>query len=378
MTAPQSARIPTRRKLLYTGIVALLSLLACEGALRVRAWIRYGSPSTGVRDPMLVYDREADLLVPRPGYEAKGARINIRINSLGFRGDEITQEKPPHTVRIACLGASTTFCAEVSSNHQTWPYLLQQKLRQAYPGVNIEVVNAAVGGYVAADNLKNLEHRVLPLDPDLVIYYEANNEIVRDTQQLATHEGILAEGSNRQPGVVTAFSRYSLMVDLIYKNLAILLRSHAQPTKTLDHLPPNLPNHFITVLDQMRADLETRHVPLVLSTFIVKYRRSQDRATQIRNADVAFYYMPWMSINGMLDAMDLYNQAILDYGERAGLFVVDDRDAIPADAEHFSDCMHLLDAGADAMAERFFRALQASGLVEARIRGLRGKGGGAS
>ena len=31
--------------------------------------------------------------------------------------------------------------------------------------------------------------------------------------------------------------------------------------------------------------------------------------------------MPWMSIDGMLDAMDVYNQAILDYArrdERAG------------------------------------------------------------
>ena len=161
MTAPETVRIPTRRKVLYAGVVVLIALLGCEGALRLRAWIRYGSPATAVRDPMLVYDHDADLLVPRPGYEAKGARINIHINSLGFRGDEITREKPHHTVRIACLGASTTFCAEVSSNHQTWPYLLQQKLRQAYPGVNIEVVNGAVGGYVAADNLKNLEHRVL-------------------------------------------------------------------------------------------------------------------------------------------------------------------------------------------------------------------------
>jgi hypothetical protein len=37
--------------------------------------------------------------------------------------------------------------------------------------------------------------------------------------------------------------------------------------------------------------------------------------------------------------------------------VVDDRDAIPADAEHFVDCMHLSDQGADAMAERFARYL---------------------
>ena len=65
--------------------------------------------------------------------------------------------------------------------------------------------------------------------------------------------------------------------------------------------------------------------------------------------------MPWMSIDGMLDAMDVYNQAILDYASRAALPVVDDREAVPADAEHFSDCMHFLDKGAEAMADRFAR-----------------------
>jgi hypothetical protein len=45
----------------------------------------------------------------------------------------------------------------------------------------------------------------------------------------------------------------------------------------------------------------------------VKFRPNQPREVQIANADVEFYYMPWMSIDGMFDAMDTYNQAILDY-----------------------------------------------------------------
>jgi len=359
-------RIPARRKFLYAGVLAVLALLACEGALRVRARIKYGAAATGVRDPMVQYDREADLNVPRPGYEVSGGRINIKINSLGFRGDEFTRQKPPNTVRVACLGASTTFCAEVSSNHHTWPYLLQERLRKAYPGVNIEVVNAALGGYVADDNLKNLRHRVMPLDPDLVLYYEANNEIVHDTQLLAVRDGLIRADGARQSPLVTSLSKYSVLFDLAYKNLAIMLRSRAASgdAKKLDRVPPDLPAHFVGVLDQMRADLAAKDVPFVLSTFIVKYRRSQDRATQIKNADVEFYYMPWMSIDGMLDAMDVYNQAILDYASRAALPVVDDREAVPADAEHYSDCMHFLDKGAEAMADRFARYILETGALK--------------
>ena len=108
--------IPVRRKILYLVILVVLLLAMCEAGLRARAWIRYGSASSSVRDPLLTYDAAADLYAPTPGYEVKGAKIHIKINSLGFRGDEFSKVKPAHTFRIVCLGASTTFSAEVSSN----------------------------------------------------------------------------------------------------------------------------------------------------------------------------------------------------------------------------------------------------------------------
>ena len=353
-----TVRIPTKRKILYLGFVLVLLLGLCEGGLRLRSWLKYGTAATGVRDAMLVRDEAAGLWVPQPGYEVKGANIHIKINSLGFRGDEFSRVKPAGTFRIVCLGASTTFSAEASSNEAVWTHRLQEKLRREYPGRQIEVINAAVGGYVSDDNLRNLRHRVLALNPDLVIYYEANNEIVRDTRELAIREGLIAADGSRQPAWSSALSKVSLLFDLAYKNLAIVARSRDGGQKKFDRVPPDLPARFIGILDQMRQDLAARNVPFVLSTFIVKYRRDQDRATQIANADVAFYYMPWMSIDGMLDAMDVYNGAILEYGRRTGVPVVDDRTVIPPDAEHFTDCMHLADAGNTDMAERFARFLK--------------------
>jgi lysophospholipase L1-like esterase len=360
--------IPTHRKVLYLAVLLGMLLALCEVGLRARQWIRYGSFAASVRDPMLVHDAAADILVPRPGYAIKGARLDVKINALGFRGDEIAKQKPARTVRIACLGASTTFCMEVSHNHKTWPHRLQEKLAEAFPDVRFEVVNTAVGGYTATENVRNLTHRVLPLDPDLAIYYEANNEIVKDTRRLAIERGLIAPTA-AQSSVANTISQYSLLFDLAYKNLAILYgrQKASAATAKLDAVPPDLPQHFIGLLDEMRQKLSARDVPLVLSTFIVKFRRSQPRETQIANADVDFFYMPWMSIDGMLGAMDTYNQAILDYAARNHLPVVDDRDAVPADAEHFSDCMHFVDKGAEAMADRFFRYLRDSDVLTRAI-----------
>jgi hypothetical protein len=364
--------LPLGRKLTYAAMVMVVILIGCEAAVRFRAWMRYGSASANVRDPMMTYDRASGLSVPTPGYEVRGNKINIKINALGFRGDEITREKPANTIRIATLGASTTFCAETSSNHHTWPHRLQERLQLAYPDVTIQVVNAGVAGYVASDSLRNLRHRVMPLQPDLAIYYEANNEIVRDTRELAAREGLTKETT--PPELARTLSRYSLLFDLFYKNVVIITGGRADSGRTIDRVPSSLPERFVGVLDEMREELAHRDIPLVLSTFLVKYRRDQDRPTQTANADVAFFYMPWMSIDGMLHAMDTYNDAILAFAARHGLPVVDDRVAVPADDEHFVDCMHLSDRGADAMSQRFFRFLAESGLVDrlvARVKATR-------
>jgi hypothetical protein len=154
------------------------------------------------------------------------------------------------------------------------------------------------------------------------------------------------------------------MFDLAYKNLTILAGARGASTRTINQIPRDLPDHFVGILEDMRKELAHKSVPLVVSTFLVKYRRNQERARQIANADVAFYYMPWMSIDGMLDAMDVYNDAILHYARSHDLPVVDDREAIPPDAVHYADCMHLTDGGAEAMADRFLRYLRTTGVLD--------------
>jgi lysophospholipase L1-like esterase len=99
-----------------------------------------------------------------PGYSRKE---DIAINSLGFRGDEITREKPPGVFRIAVLGDSALFGAG-ERQAETAPQRLQALLDQRLPG-GYQVINAAVPGYSTADGVYVLEHRALPLKPDVVI-----------------------------------------------------------------------------------------------------------------------------------------------------------------------------------------------------------------
>jgi lysophospholipase L1-like esterase len=360
-------QIPRRRKLMFVSVLVAFACLLAEVGVRIRAWVRYGSSSTGVTDDMMIFDPASDLVVPKPGYVRSGQKISIHINSLGFRGAEISRLKPNDCIRIACVGASTTFCGEASSDSAAWPQRLEHLLRQRFEGQRFEVINAGVPGYTAAQSLKNLRHRVIPLDPDIVIFYEANNELAAATRELAESRGLIRPRQGRRSGLLAFVGRYSLLADLVDKNLRILLAEKDAEHGTLSDIPRDLPNVFIETIDEMAAELQSRSVPFVLSTYLVKYRRDQDRNTQIANADVAFYYMPWMTIEALVDGIDAYNDAIIEYAKAHGLPVVEDCDSIPADSDHFADCMHLTDAGCSAMASRFADYLARSGLIDQAI-----------
>jgi lysophospholipase L1-like esterase len=325
--------------------------------------MRYGDIGTSVAEGPLVLDEHLQQKVPRPGYVNKASKVSLSVNSLGFRGAEFAKAKPPGAVRIACIGASTTFCTEASDDG-AWPAQLQKRLQAMYPGVVIEVVNAGVPGYVITESRKNLEHRVLALEPDLVIYYEAQNDIAIDTRDLARREGLIADDEGFQSGFVRTASQYSLLFDLVHKNAKILFGARDSSAGRMSDVPDDLPNRFISHLAAMHDTLAARNIPLVLSTFVVKYRRDQDRETQIANADIAFYYMPWMTIDGLFDAMETYNAAIINLGRAKGLHVVDNRDIVTPDAQHFADCVHFTNAGCTQMAERFARSFEDSKILE--------------
>jgi lysophospholipase L1-like esterase len=98
-------------------------------------------------------------------------------NSLGLRGPETTLEKPPGAYRIVCIGGSSVYGHTESSDEATWPARLQAHLNAGQPQPRIEVINGGCSGYSTFEMLINLELRLLAFDPDLVIVYEAINDV---------------------------------------------------------------------------------------------------------------------------------------------------------------------------------------------------------
>src|SRR5262249_6046124 len=152
------------------------------------------------------------------------------------------------------------------------------------------VINAGIPGYTSKPSLQNLRQRVLPLQPDIVIYYEANNELTTDSRDVARQHGLISADENHISSTVETLAHYSLLFKLVHMNARIAFTRADGGAGKLNGVPHDLPRHFIEQLDQMHQELRAREIAFVLSTFVVKYRRDQDRATQVKNADVALYY----------------------------------------------------------------------------------------
>lgn len=330
-------------KLAAVCLACLVALLTLEGLVRVRQWLKYQSASPTVHE--FETDASSGLRVPRRGMK----RGPIEINSLGFRGPELTTPKRQRAVRIAFLGGSTTYCAEVSSNEATWPHLVVDQLARKFPETAIDYVNGGVPGYTTSESLRNLDSRVAPLEPDAIVIYHGTNDLSGDSRRVAEQHGLFHE----RPDTTSALGQWSTLWFLLEKNWTIY-RRQAEARVANDRLqfvPAELSPPFQRRLEAL-VQRAKRHAPVVaLVTFSHRVRHHQSREEQLDASNTSLYYMPYMSVEGLLDGFDEYNRVVREVAEKHSVILVDAATAIPGDGEHFVDSVHLSDAGAGLLAE---------------------------
>jgi len=345
---------------LLAAIVVALAFIApfamAEVGLRVRHRIKYGN-LWGIEETYKI-DDASGLRIPVPG----GSFGGIRINSLGFRGPELAVPKPPSTVRVAFLGSSTTYCAEVSNNENTWPHLVTEALKAESPDVNVDYVNAGVPGYGIAHSLRNLETRVGRLNPDIIVIYEGHNDLTSNSFDLAVKQGI---ASKRTEQTLSWPTKYSLFWYLVEKNLFIsaVQKDAGEAKGKLTFEKSALTAPFHRELKELVEASKRVANRVVLVTFSTRIRRDQTAEQQTRAAVTSLYYMPYMSIEGLLEAYASYNEVVRQVAEETGAFLIADENVIPADAVHFADSVHFTDKGSHAMAERVVQGLLKSAVM---------------
>ncbi|NOT31776.1 MAG: SGNH/GDSL hydrolase family protein [Planctomycetes bacterium] len=328
----------------------LVALVGVEAVVRLRQWQRYGTTLTSYYH--FATDPATGLRIPEPGHSVGP----IAIDSLGFRGPELERPKPPLRIRVAFLGASTTFCAEASAREATWPHLVVEGLKAAAPELEFDYVNGGVGGFTVSDSLLSLEHRVAPLEPDVIVYYEATNDLTVDTRRLAIEAGLYEAGE----GEPSSIGDWWLTWYLVEKNLELRWRTHRGADELLRFDPRALSRPFEERLTRLVRAAKERAQVVLLVTFSTRMRPGQLPEVQRAGAASALYYMPFLDLAGLLAGYAEYNRVIRAVAGATGAILVEGEDSIPGDATHFADSVHFRDPGLVLQARRVLHGLLAA------------------
>jgi len=166
-------------------VLVALSLAAgfLEATVRLGLWIAGASPGE-----LSEFNRKWHWAVSQGyyrSYEGDYPYLPYRVrpneagssysNPKGYRGKDFSWQKPPGTIRVACLGGSTTW-------EGTYPAALERALNArsagGSPGVRYEVLNFGAEAWSSAEILVNYAVRGCHADPDVVVSYEAVNDVV--------------------------------------------------------------------------------------------------------------------------------------------------------------------------------------------------------
>ena len=144
-------------------------------------------PPAGLTREVLIRGGNPDqlLIAPHPyiGYtlSPRFDRPMVHHNALGFRGPEIARAKKPGTIRVICLGDSSTYGFSISRDEMTWPVKLQMYLNRVGNPTTFEVINAGAPGYSSFESLAMLQFRGLELRPDIAVVYLGFNDLRAST-----------------------------------------------------------------------------------------------------------------------------------------------------------------------------------------------------
>ena len=337
-------------------LLVALALLAAEGLVRYRAWKRFG-PYLDVYE---FHERMpgTGLLRLQPDLSLTFARHSlIETDSRGFRSPELTLPKPPGTVRLAFLGASTTFCGQASTNERTWPALVTAGLAERFPEVRFDHANAGVTSLVVADSLLSLEHRVRAIEPDVLVVYEAANDLALDTERLARGQGLALERD--EPSWL---GRMSVLWRLIEKNVRYRAAQEMAraPGGELEWDPAALADAFGARLLRLIEEGRRTSELVVVPTFATLFRAEQPLETQLANLEQSFSFMPYLSPEATLEGYAQYNRAIREACAAGGALLVEAAGAIPGEPEYFHDSVHFTERGCQALADLVVEALAGS------------------
>lgn len=345
-------------------------------------------------DPVHVFQAPWGTPYPRYRFPARVTLpCGLTTNSFGWRGRAISLNKPPRTIRIACVGASTT--VDMHRNPFSYPQFLEHWLnmwgREQGHDLHFEVINAGRSGINSTDIAAVVRYEVVPMAVDYVIYYEGANQfnplsMVRYGREIkfgAPPPGLIPElpPKSSQAGL-RLLSEYSVLARRVQALLEAFdeapLGDGREPAKPDQKLvlprgiqeeapPPSKESlgtalQLATILDdlcQIKEDLGSKKGKLILSTFDWLVYEGMV-LHPVRHRGIYTYlnrkYWP-ITYQNMRRMADFQNRVFRAWAENNGIDLIDVAGQMPREPDLYVDAIHNSVLGVRIRAWIVFQAL---------------------
>ncbi|MBS0537225.1 MAG: hypothetical protein JSR47_00630 [Proteobacteria bacterium] len=293
-------------------------------------------------------------------------------NQIGWRGKPIENPRDPKTIRIVFAGSSTV----VEGHFVPFSYpefvghWLNMWAEARHLDVRFEVLNSARESNDSTDIAATIRTEVLPLRPDLVVYYEGGNQFRPESVVDKVPEGKpvrpAGSGAPVSPEWLRTAARYSALAGRIQAAIGLAAsdgdgREWPKPDYKIvwpqgldeqdpDLAYPNLPVSLNVIerdLDRIRADLATVGSDFALSSFawvvrdglVVDPIRHKYIIEQLNVGNWPYRYRDLERL------VKFENRVFAKYARVHGLPFVDVAGQLPADPDLFIDAVHTSYAG---------------------------------
>ncbi|MBA2245336.1 MAG: hypothetical protein H0W11_10295 [Gemmatimonadetes bacterium] len=116
-----------------------------------------------------------------PSYSGTVKRLPFTTNRWGMRDQDYDKAKPPHTYRIALLGASHVMGSGVP-HEKSFEALVEEQLNREQAGgpyAHYEILNFAVSGYAPYHHALLMQDKVFEFEPDAIFFVSHRNDAGR-------------------------------------------------------------------------------------------------------------------------------------------------------------------------------------------------------
>lgn len=292
---------------------------------------------------------------------AKKIEEFVQVNNFGWRGPDISLNKSDSVIRIAFIGASTT------QSNPEFPYsypeyiihwLNQWAKQEQYP-IRFEGINAGRAGLNSSDIAAVVKQELLPLKPDMFVYYEGHNDLnmtsmlrAPDTTDYASlpypyHPNSLIHwGVSHSEIARRAFMQSNISLPEPAKppiNTQIL--ANLKQTNLI--LAPRLPFRLSTILkslNSIRQDVTSIDAALIICSFSTMVKPDMTlNALYHRNIyanwnrNSLYAHIPY---NILHQGYQLQNRLFEQFAQGYSLAFIDIAQKFPQDPDLFQDAVH--------------------------------------